>query len=565
MNTPTAQAQRHIAASLLAAAWRENLANIRNRAQHHAATLTIALPHATLTTTATARDFDQITIDGDIHINNTTITDPASLLHHLHPHPPPHAISEINDAVTGLSTALNNDHHATHITQIAQLHRATTTTALAAKLRHQPDFLPCRFYEPLVTRGHHLHPMARTRLGWSTTDKNQYDLETRQPTRLRVIAIDKELVDATPDPHGQHLDTLLARDAPAVTEALSSGDHHLVPVHPWQHQHVLRHRHAEAFNTGRMFDTGVTIAAFPTSSVRTLVTLSGNYLKCSLDIQITSTRRGISPATVHNGPLLSPIISDIIANDPVLDDRVAILPEHAGISLHSTHPHSRDASCILRGKLTDTLQPHEQAVPATALAATSPLTQEPILLEILREYAAHIGTTARAAAPRFLRLYADRLVPAAIVLASRYGIGIEGHLQNCIPTFTAGEPCRILLRDLGGARLFLPALHNSGHHPELHPDSVITAPDLDVMRNKVIYTVFQNHLAELVHVLDAQAVLSRRDGWDIITEVLTGTDAPSEFLAAFRAPTVPHKALLTMRLTNGNDRYVPVANPMYRT
>jgi siderophore synthetase component len=38
-------------------------------------------------------------------------------------------------------------------------------------------------------------------------------------------------------------------------------------------------------------------------------------------------------------------------------------------------------------------------------------------------------------------------------LATRHGIGLEVHLQNCVPTFVEGAPHRLALRDWPGCGL----------------------------------------------------------------------------------------------------------------
>jgi siderophore synthetase component len=557
---PHHHARQHITAAVLAAAWRENLAGIRDRATTQHQHITVKVHTGTLHTTATHHAYDQITIHDTIHIDNTPIHHPSDLLNALTPHTPQHLHEELDDAITGLTTALTA-HQQLTTTLRQQTTRHHTTTALATELRADDPtaFLPCRFFEPLAVYGHHLHPLARTRLGWTDIDRQQYDLESRQTTPLRFVAADRRIVAATTDSAGEHLDTRLARQHPELAPYLDD-DHHLIPVHPWQHQHVLTTRHSHAYDTGQLHDIPVTIDTAPTSSIRTLVTSDGTYLKCSLDIHITSTRRGISPATVHNGPVLSALLQRIIDNDPVLKTRIAILPEHAGISLYT----GRDLSCLLRDSLTTVTGNDELPVPATALTAISPLTGHSILSELITEHAQHTRQTTPQAAADFLHQYSNLLTTATTHLAGRYGIGAEAHLQNCVPTFTHGRPRKIIIRDLGGIRIHTPRLHHSGHRPELHPESIITTTDLDTMRAKISYTVFQNHLAALITTLETDQLIPATTAWRTVADTLHHTDIPHEDRAFHTANTTPHKALLTMRINENGDEYTHVHNPLHR-
>jgi siderophore synthetase component len=175
--------------------------------------------------------------------------------------------------------------------------------------------------------------------------------------------------------------------------------------------------------------------------------------------------------------------------------------------------------------------------------------------------------------------YARVVLTPLLRLAAGAGIGIEAHLQNCVVTFIDGLPHRLVLRDFAGLRLYPPRL---GRPVELWPGSVVVTDDLDTMRAKVAYTAIQAHLGELVLQLAQAYGLDEADAWGRIRTVIAeiyddlagatemgATDISARAAAdhAFlTAATVPHKALLTMRLAarrgSGGDLYVPVRNPL---
>jgi siderophore synthetase component len=95
--------------------------------------------------------------------------------------------------------------------------------------------------------------------------------------------------------------------------------------------------------------------------------------------------------------------------------------------------------------------------------------------------------------------------------------------------------------------------------------------DVDVMRSKVAYTALQAHLAELVLRLAGSHGLDEAAAWStvrtVVDEVYAGEGPRGRADHAFlTAPTVPHKALLRMRLAagrgRGGDIYVRVENPL---
>jgi hypothetical protein len=476
-----------------------------------------------------------------VHHDGVHIDHPARLLRLLVADAPAQLAAELGDAVDGLDQALPR--HARRCREVAEAavrRGVDSSVALAEKLRRDgAGFVPCRFFEPLAVDGHHLHPCARTRLGWDGAARRAFDVR-------------RELAVSAPDPRGRDLGTLLAQRFEEL-EPYVDDERLLIPVHPWQHASVLTGRHRDLFDSADVIDLPVSLPTSPTASVRTLVTDAGDYLKCSLSIHITSTSRGISPATVHNGPRLSPVLTEIIGADPVLAQRIAILPELAGASLPHGHPAARDLSCLLRGGLDTVTEADELPVPATALPAISPVTGTTVAAEL-----------AAARPEAFLRRYADLLITATTHLAARYGIAAEAHLQNCLPTFAGGMPRRIIVRDLGGARILPDRLAAAGHRPDLHPASVTVTRDPDVLRTKIAYTVIHNHLSALVGALHRDRVLAADDAWRIVADTMDATDLPAADRAFYTAATLPLKALLTMRVNGSGDLHVGLPNPLAR-
>ncbi|MCW6010357.1 IucA/IucC family protein, partial [Micromonospora sp. CPCC 205371] len=146
-----------------------------------------------------------------------------------------------------------------------------------------------------VVDGHPLHPCCRTRLGMSTAEVLGYAPEHRPVVQLR-------LVDVPPDRwYG---------DAPPR-----------LVVHPWQYAHVL-----DAYP---WLTPAGTLPARPLMSLRTLA-VPGYHLKTAVDVQMTSAVRTVSPAAVHNGPIVSALLArlargtglEVLREDPAGAARV---------------------------------------------------------------------------------------------------------------------------------------------------------------------------------------------------------------------------------------------------
>ncbi|HET8680288.1 MAG TPA: IucA/IucC family protein [Micromonosporaceae bacterium] len=494
---------------------------------------------------------------------------PAALLEPLHHPGRDRLAAEVTDATVNLALA-----YARRPAVEAQA-RAAAAAAQAHDLPGCAAALPGDEYavllERLATEGHNLHPCGRTRLGWAARDVLAHDLET-PGTAVRLAAV------RCAAHRGDDIGAALRASYPWLPAAPPG--YRVQPLHAWQLDHVLRHRPDLA---GLLHPLDAPeLPAVPTGALRTLLLAPPvpgapdgcRYLKLSLDIQVTSTRRTISVASTRNGPMVSALLAQVLAGEPA-GQRVVLLAEPAGAALDAGAGRDRDAAAILRHGLAGRLGQGEVAVPAAALTARSPLTGGTLLSEVVDRYALTRGRGERpGAALAFLTEYAALLLPPVLVLCSRYGVGLEAHLQNCLPTFVAGVPHRIVLRDLAGLRLHLPRLRARGLAPRLWPGSVVATTDVDVLRAKVAYTAFQAHLGELVLALRGSHGLDEPAAWRAVRGVvdeayagLAGDRAGAEVARAdhafLTAPQVPHKALVRMRLAGHGDRYVPVHNPLH--
>ncbi|MBA3488244.1 MAG: hypothetical protein H0T78_01650 [Longispora sp.] len=311
-------------------------------------------------------------------------------------------------------------------------------------------------------------------------------------------------------------------------------------------------RHSESLRTGvlRVVD-GLRIPVSPSTSMRSLVAGDGTVVKVSLDVQITSTRRSMSLATARNGPGLSVLVEELLAGTGMM------LAEYAGAGAR-LEASERDVTALLRRGLGGIVAHGEVAVPATALPAMCPFTGRAIVSMLVDE--SGLGQEG------FLAEYAAILL-GPVMRLSAHGMGLEAHLQNCVPVFVSGRPVRMVFRDLGGVRLHAGRLADGGHEVRLWPGSVTATDRIADMHAKVIYTVFANHLAAIVEALGLG-----KEGWDVIAEAVRAASGPlledtrlaaaaAEDLTAVTARPWAYKALLTMRL-RGGDVYVPVDNPL---
>jgi siderophore synthetase component len=379
--------------------------------------------------------------------------------------------------------------------------------------------------EQCVVDGHPLHPLCRTRLGLSPDEVRDYAPEHRPVVGLRVFAV-----------------------PPDAWLSTGTGLPPRLLAHPWQADHVLD-------RYPQLVPTGETVPARPLLSLRTLAPLGSPHwhVKTSVDVQMTSAVRIVSPAAVRNGPVVSALAADLGARYGV-----QVLREPAGGALLVDGAPQRSAAMLRR--LAPRGAPDEVVMPLAALAAPSPASGRPLVTEAIE-----LGYPGRPAA--FAAALVELLVGPLLRLLA-HGVALEAHGQNVLVGLLAGRPVRLYYRDLGGVRLHPDRLTAAGLPvPPRHGD--LLTDDLDELRTKVYAAAFGTVLAELAAVLGREYGMDPAAVWAPAAEAArrAGKDAGPNAgadLAALFGPHLPVKATTAMRLADDplEDIWTALPNPL---
>ncbi|MFC4084961.1 IucA/IucC family protein [Amycolatopsis samaneae] len=442
--------------------------------------------------------------------------------------------------------------------------------------------------------GHTIHPCPRARHGFTPADSLAYCPESADTVGLVFVAVRKDSVVSTPDRSGASVGAVLADHYPAIAAhavgALTArghapSDYELIPVHPWQARVMLPDEYREELAAGTIVALPeARLACRPTVSVRTLVTAApGRHgrrlsVKVSLDVQLTSTRRTISPATTANGPRLSRLLRRLLAADPITCGKVDCVPDLAGIAFSpeagtSSRARERGLSALLRADPADHARPGEVVLSACALFGLSAHPGGTVLAELIEERARRLAVPTRDAAFAFFGAYADLMLSAGLPLLWHYGIGLEAHMQNTMLVMRGETPVRVLLRDFGGIRVHTGRLRDAGLEFTAHPGSINFTEDIDEVRAKVAHALLQANIAQVVKSLSSSYGLPGERLWATVRATMVGlpdrlpenlrSRAASD-LEFLLAPHLPQKALGLMRLhPTGEDIYLPQPNPLH--
>jgi siderophore synthetase component len=462
-----------------------------------------------------------------------------------------------------------------------------------------PTLSPLVLFEQAVVDGHPLHPCARIRGGMSVNDVFAYAPEWADEVALGLVAIaNRSLAQSSfaQSPPGQAcsrrgMTAVLRRWHPAAIDAAldylsatrrEATDFELLPVHPWQLRRVLPQRFAGALAEGRLIVIPqVRIPARPLLSLRTLAAATDPqavHIKTAVDVRLTTAVRGISPGTVHNGPLVSALMAEIHRRERGFGGRFTSLAERIGASYRPAPGEPRTTAGSLAAILRESPERHvrngEVALPVAALAARSPLSGRPVAGEVLDELARGGCGSPAEAAGTFLAGYCDCLLPALLTLLSRWGIALEPHGQNTVVVLCGGLPVRVLYRDFGGVRISPSRLAQAGVNPPTLVEPLLTE-DAEELRARLFFPLVQTNLGQVVATLARVGGSDPHRLWRLVAQrcrsvYATLTADPAIAVQArgdeiaLVSPTLPTKSMLRVHLSPDphTSQWVAVPNPL---
>ncbi|MFT4175134.1 MAG: IucA/IucC family protein [Luteolibacter sp.] len=440
--------------------------------------------------------------------------------------------------------------------------------------------------ESAIVEGHQYHPSFKTRTGFSLTDHQTYGPEAGNTFQLQFLAASRDLLRSALPMNEAVFWRLELGDAAyeLLTNRLEElgGDFErfaLVPVHPWQANHLRECGFAEALDSGTLIPLGAAGDFYHASqSLRTLCNathpLKAN-IKLPLDIVCTSTRRNLVPHFVCSAPQLSKWLVSLVKEDAFLQEnnRLQLLSEYAAISYEPENDeHTAGLLGVLfRESILGRLNEGESAIPFTALALIES-DGRPFIADWIEKYG--------------VQCWAERLVETVVIpiwhMLVHHGIAFESHAQNLILVHENGWPKRVVLRDFHEDTEFVPEFLG---RPETEPDFASVDPffttiplddgyrmeSIESLRQLYADTVYVFNLAEISFLLERFHGFSEESFWNIVRSKLdayaaSGVTEPSR-IASLNAdmPRIIVESLLSKTIHRGQrlDYYEhEVLNPL---
>jgi siderophore synthetase component len=270
------------------------------------------------------------------------------------------------------------------------------------------NFDSALFFEQLCVEGHNLHPGGKTKMLMEPEAVYRYASEFDGTPDLRLVGIRRDWAESA-SLGGRDVGEILfdqymgLREAVArefTEQGLSPSDYLFIPVHPWQLKNVVPEVYRlEISQKVVVLVEGISVPGCATSSFRTVVARDGREklaVKTSVDSQMTSTIRSISPNTTNNAPEFTRLIRAVLRQEPQIARTFVPVCEVAGANFkadpnepdpRTVTAKSRNLSAILRENVGQHTGHDELAIVGCALYAGSPITGRPVLAELVEAFA----------------------------------------------------------------------------------------------------------------------------------------------------------------------------------
>lgn len=431
--------------------------------------------------------------------------------------------------------------------------------------------------------GHPFHPFPKNTLGFTEQDVQNYSPELQTSFRLGYFAVRKDVYHeewvfenrkvAMHEQVRKHLKRTLGE---------TGEEYELLPVHPWQYEHVLGLDAVQEYVLLRKIIPLGCLGplAYPTSSVRTVYVPELNCnIKLSLNMQITNLIRNNNAEQMRRTLDASRYLQQQGCFEP---DSQASIAYESGIST-CCFP-SEDLTRLF----TAAYRPIEFDPSCTYVIAS--LVEAPLpgqtsrlfrIIEGARRSAALSGLADASAirwAERWFWRYLELSLLPIVDAAWEKGIHFEAHLQNTLLTLRDGLPEVFIIRDLEGVSIEEGRVPDGAGNPDDLLESPLFYPREQAWARTSYYFIV-NHLGSFIHALARDLHVREEHFWDIVREMLLremehsgneyirhllnadGFQAKQNLLSCLRGHsetpgyvTVPNMMKRTEGETSGNDR-----------
>ncbi|CRM10253.1 MULTISPECIES: IucA/IucC family protein [Pseudomonas] len=385
--------------------------------------------------------------------------------------------------------------------------------------------------------GHPYYPTWKARPGLNDSEVEQLSPEFNAQVPLRIAALRADMAKSESMPHVTSYPAWFASNFPAHWEqwkaalnakGLDETQWLPLPIHGWHLQAYVLKTFAAEIEEGLLITEGPDIQTLPTMSYRTMMPVldhAAPLIKLPIALWMTSELRSLQAKSIHMGPRISTVITQILEAENGFDQQLEIFPEEIGVryrhAITQDDVPGKHLSVVFRAS-RQAFERNDDRLPITvaSLFTRLPGSGRPLFTDLIERD----GERADAASvERWFRHYAKVVTHPVVAIYLLYGIGLEAHQQNTMVLFSPdGLPRSLLIRDFGDGRTYAPLLEERGYtlQPHVQPGILPTVftGDIEPVRMFVLDAAFLTHLHEMALWLTKEYGMDNTRLWAVLRE-----------------------------------------------
>lgn len=432
------------------------------------------------------------------------------------------------------------------------------------------------FFEEWCVNGHLLHPTPKSKKGLSLEDIEKYSPESQSEYTMVSALLRKQAshfissVNQSYEEMFNYLSPSFRKKVDIITKkrGLNPEDFYFILIHPWNYENYLRNLIAKELDSNDfILLNGLKVEANPLVAFRTVYIKDLNaYFKLPLNVQITSVVRTLSIKPCYNGVILSSLLAKLKKMN-LLPSSFEVQQELASIRIKKDYTFYKNLSMVVREKNDKYVAPGDLLVPAVAFFEDSLINPSKKIIDDILKYFVK-NKNCKNSVLEFYRSYIKLVVPPCITLLTKYGIGIEAHLQNSLIVFRNFRPHKFIYKDFDAISISLKRLrrHSQLSKFTFYPRSWNMAMKANFAQDKLMHSLIHSHVSELINHIDLNYGIDSDILWSMLSNMINVqlnslandkhfSEQAKEDLNFFFSDTTNIKSLLKMKLRRESKRY----------
>ncbi|KTD49206.1 IucA/IucC family protein [Legionella quateirensis] len=380
------------------------------------------------------------------------------------------------------------------------------------------------FLEQWGCTGNPYQPAFRAKTGLSRREVLQNSPEFQSKISIHWCALTKNKVSIPAQ--ALQFNDLIAQEFPTefllwrervLLHHLNPEDYYPLPVHPWQWRNQLQTRcsalidnkslvllpHHQTLIPSMSFDT-----MLPPDCPRAMINLSSMSKtscssiaeSCALNEQDTEVIRWINSLLKANNHYKNTFfLVDELSSIGVKDDTI---PEFVQKKLHTS----------LRQNPLNFLKSNQKAVPFASLFSNSPLSNTPLIIEIIKE--------SDLEPLNYLANYCRTILFGALHLMLKHGVILQAQQHQILVIFDDNTPRGIIYKDLEQIVVGEHVFFNTGEERELSIDARLNTWNLNLLSTRFIQNILQNNIKPWIEALNTAYPIPVNQLWSCVHQVI---------------------------------------------